>query len=208
MRNFPAELTVAALLVCALPAIVHAADDPAVARAREMLHRTQEALRQAQADNADLVRAKTDAEQKLQAAAKQIEAAQSGSKVAQASLNAKLTSAQGVQGELERRLSDANGQLAATNTKLGETSKQLAARESELAQFKQMLEQSKTANASCEDKNLKLYSYAEAVLERYKNKGVWSALAQKEPVFGFKEVGVENVVQEYQLKFASQKVKQ
>jgi DNA repair exonuclease SbcCD ATPase subunit len=207
MRNFLAGLTTAALLVCALPAMVRADDDSAVARAKEMLHRTQEALRQAQADNADLAHAKADAEQKLQAATQQIQATQSGSKSAQASLNAKLTSAQGVQAELERKLSDANAQLAATNTKLGDTSKQLAARESELAQVKQMLEQSKTANASCEDKNLKLYSYAEAVLERYKNKGVWASLAQKEPVFGFKEVGVENVVQEYRLKFAAERVK-
>jgi chromosome segregation ATPase len=207
MRNLPAGLTAAAMLACALPATVHAADDPTMARAKEMLHRTQEALRQAQSDNADLARAKADAEQKLQAATQQIQAAQSGSKSAQAALNAKLTSVQGVQAELEHKLGNANAQLAATNAKLGDSSKQLAARESELAQVKQMLEQSKTANASCEDKNLKLYSYAEAVLERYKNKGVWASLAQKEPVFGFKEVGVENVVQEYRLKFAAERVK-
>ena len=70
-----------------------------------------------------------------------------------------------------------------------------------------MLEQSKSANASCEDKNLKLYSYAETVLGLYKNKGVWAALSQKDPVLGLKEVDVENVVQEYQQKFASQKIK-
>jgi chromosome segregation ATPase len=208
MRNFLAGLIAAALLVCTLPTIVHAADDEAVVRAKEMLRRTQEALRQAQSDSADAVRAKTDAEQQLQAAAKRIDAEQSSSKTAQAALNAKLTAAQGAQAELERRLIDSNGQLAAANAKLGETSQKLGARDTELAQIRQVLEQSKTANASCEDKNLKLYSYAEAVLERYKNKGVWSALAQKEPVFGLKEVGVENVVQEYQAKFASQKVKQ
>jgi chromosome segregation ATPase len=172
-----------------------------------MLRRTQEALRQAQSENADLLRAKSDAEQKLQAAAQQTQTAQSGAKSAQASLNAKLTSAQGAQSELERKLNEANGKLAAANAGLGEASRQLAARDSELAQVKQMLEQSKTANASCEDKNLKLYSYAEEVLDRYKHKGVWASLAQKDPVLGFKEVDMENVVQEYQQKFASQKIK-
>jgi hypothetical protein len=65
----------------------------------------------------------------------------------------------------------------------------------------------RSANASCEDKNLKLYGYADEVLGLYKNKGVWAALSQKEPVLGLKEVDVENVVQEYQQKFASQKIK-
>ncbi|MGD0489905.1 MAG: hypothetical protein ABSC32_00040 [Steroidobacteraceae bacterium] len=206
MRNVLAGLA-AALLTCATPAIVHADEDATLARAREMLHRTQEALHQAQSDNADLVRAKADAEQKLQAAAKQIEAAQSGSKSAQASLNAKLTSAQGAQAELEHKLNDANERLAAARGKLDEASKELAARDSELGQVKQILEQSKTANASCEDKNLKLYGYAEEVLERYKNKGVWASLSQKDPVFGLKEVGIENILQEYQLKLASEKIK-
>jgi chromosome segregation ATPase len=207
MRNFLAGLTAAALLVCATPAIVHAADDEAVTRAKEMLRRTQEALRQAQSDSADAVRGKADAEQKLQAAAKQVDAAQSSSKAAQAALNSKLIAAQGTQAELESRLRDANERLAANGTKLAETSQKLTARDSELAQVKQLLEQSKTTNASCEDKNLKLYGYADEVLTRYKNKGVWAAMSQKEPVLGLKEVDVENVVQEYRVKFAAQKIK-
>jgi peptidoglycan hydrolase CwlO-like protein len=207
MRNFIAAMASLALLAGTMPAIVHAADDDVVARAREMLRRTQEALHQAQADNADLLRAKTEAEQKLQAATKQIDAVQSGSKAAQGALNAKLTSAQSVQTDLQNRLNDANSRLTATTAKLNGTASELAARNAELAQVKQMLEQSKTENASCEDKNLKLYSYAEAMLELYKKKGVWAALEQKDPVLGLKEVGVENVVQEYQLKFDSQKIK-
>lgn len=207
MRNLLAGVAAFTLLGCALPAIVHAADDDAVARAKEMLRRTQEALHQAQAENAELLRAKTDAEQKLQAATKQIDAVQSGSKAAQGALNAKLISAQSVQTDLQNRLNDANARLTATSAKLSGTASELAARNGELAQVKQMLEQSKNANASCEDKNLKLYSYAETVLGLYKNKGVWAALSQKEPVLGLKEVDVENVVQEYQQKFASQKIK-
>ena len=207
MRRLLAAFAVLTLLGSALPASVHAADDDAVARAKEMLRRTQEALHQAQAENADLLRAKTDAEQKLQAATKQIDAVQSGSKAAQGALNAKLTSAQSAQTDLQNKLNDVDARLTATNARLSGTASELAARNGELAQVKQMLEQSKSANASCEDKNLKLYSYAETVLGLYKNKGVWAALSQKEPVLGLKEVDVENVVQEYQQKFASQKIK-
>ena len=207
MRRLLAAFAVLTLLGSALPASVHAADDDAVARAKEMLRRTQEALHQAQAENADLLRAKTDAEQKLQAATKQIDAVQSGSKAAQGALNAKLTSAQSAQTDLQIKLNDVDARLTATNARLSGTASELAARNGELAQVKQMLEQSKSANASCEDKNLKLYSYAETVLGLYKNKGVWAALSQKDPVLGLKEVDVENVVQEYQQKFASQKIK-
>lgn len=207
MRNFLAAFAALTLFSSVLPAVVHAADDDTVARAKEMLRRTQEALHQEQAENADLLRAKTDAEQKLQAATKQIDAVQSGSKAAQGALNAKLTSAQNVQTDLQNRLNDANARLSSTNAKLNGTASELAARNAEIAQVKQMLEQSKTANASCEDKNLKLYSYAETVLGLYKNKGVWASLSQKDPVLGLKEVDVENVVQEYQAKFDSQKIK-
>ena len=101
MRRLLAAFAVLTLLGSALPASVHAADDDAVARAKEMLRRTQEALHQAQAENADLLRAKTDAEQKLQAATKQIDAVQSGSKAAQGALNAKLTSAQSAKTDLQ-----------------------------------------------------------------------------------------------------------
>jgi hypothetical protein len=52
-----------------------------------------------------------------------------------------------------------------------------------------------------------LYGYAEAMLDKYRNKGVWASLSQKDPVLGLKNVEVENVVQEYQLKFDSQKLK-
>jgi chromosome segregation ATPase len=200
-------LTALLIAAVAMPQLSRAADEDATARVREMLHRTQEALRQAQSDNADLTRAKIEAEQKLKAAAVELDAAHSGSKAAQASLNAKLTSVQGAQAQLEQRLNDAAERLTAANAKLGATEQQLAARDSELAQVKQGLQQSQAANASCETKNLKLYSYAQEVLQAYRKKGVWAALSQKDPVLGFKEVDIENVVQEYQVKFASQKIK-
>ena len=179
-------------------------------RLREQLRRTQEALRQAQADNADLTRAKLDAEQKMQAATKEIDNVKSSSKsahAAQASLQGQLEAARGTQETLEHKLEEANDRLAVTTSKLGEAFKQLAARNAELTQVKQSLEQSTAANVSCEAKNLALYGYAEEILQHYKTKGVWASLSQKDPVFGLKEVDVENVLQEYQLKFDSQKVK-
>ncbi len=126
---------------------------------------------------------------------------------AEQALQAQLQTTQGAQADLQRRLDDAAKRLVDESNKQVETARQLAAREVELADARQAIAQSRTVNASFEDKNLKLYTYAQEVLQRYQKKGVWASLFQKEPVLGLKEVAVENVVQEYQGKFDSQKVK-
>ncbi|MGO9935552.1 MAG: hypothetical protein ACLPV8_27595 [Steroidobacteraceae bacterium] len=193
------------MLACAVPHAAGAAEDT-TARLREVLHRTQEALHQAQSDNADLTRAKADAEQKLQAATRQLEAAYGVSK-AEVALRGQLQTTKAAQDDLTHKLSEATAALAAASLNQRATERQLAMRDAELAQVKQGLEQSKTAIAGCESKNLKLYAYAQEVLQAYRKKGVWAALSQKDPVFGLRDVQVQNVVQEYQLKFASEKIK-
>jgi chromosome segregation ATPase len=209
MRYYLGGLLTIGFLILVAPNIARAADDEN-ARLREMLHRTQEALRQAQSDNADLGRAKLDAEQKLQDAGKQLDSAKSASKAVQsskASLQAQLAAAQNTQANLQHSIDDANNRLGISNSKIGEMTRQLAARDAQLKDFTQSLEQSKAANTSCEAKNVALYGYARDVLKLYRNKGVWASLSQKDPVLGLKEVDVENVVQEYQLKLDAQKIK-
>jgi DNA repair exonuclease SbcCD ATPase subunit len=199
-------LTMAALATCGWSAAAQAGEDESLARAKEMLHRTQEALRQAQSDNADLGRAKADAEQKLQATTKELEAARGVSK-AELALRGQLQATKAAQDDLTHKLGDETNKLSALNAKLSEAATRVAADEKELAQVKHDLELSKTADTSCEAKNLKLYGYSQEVLQAYRNKGVWAALSQKDPVFGLKEVDVENVVQEYKVKLASEKIK-
>lgn len=180
--------------------------DARAAREREMLRRAQEALRQSQEENADLGRSKADAEQKLKDAASQLDSARNASKSAQSALKVQLQSAAAAQADLKQQLERAQQQIALLTSQQLETAKRLGARESELKQTQQDLQLGKTANASCEAKNLQLYEYSTELVQRYQKKGVWSALAQKEPVLGIKEVGIENVVQEYQEKLASQKI--
>jgi chromosome segregation ATPase len=185
-----------------------AADDPnsRASREREMLRRAQEALRQSQVDNGELSRAKADAEQKLKDAGAQLESARNASKSAQSALKAQLQTASGSHAALSQQLEQSKLQIAQLTSRQKETATQLATRESELKRAQQELQLGKTANASCEAKNLKLYEYSDELVQRYQHKGVWAALSQKEPVFGIKEVGVENVVQEYQEKLAAQKI--
>jgi chromosome segregation ATPase len=210
MRYHLPGLLAVTMLCAGVPHAARAADDD-TARLREMLHRTQEALRQAQADNADLTRARLDAEHKAQDNARQLETVKTTSLKAQsgkaAALQTQLDATRTTQENTQHALDDANGRLAALNAKLGEAQKQLAARDAQLKEVSLTVEQSKAANNSCEAKNVALFAYAQEVLQRYRKKGVWASLSQKDPVFGLKEVEVENVVQEYQLKFDSQKVK-
>jgi len=204
-KPLAALTTLAALvLLAAVPArLVWAADDQAAARAHEMLRRTQEALRQAQSDNAVLTQAKSDLDAKLRDATRQLDATRSGLNTAQGSLHA----VQAHQADLQGKYDDVSGRLAMTTDKLNEATKSLNTRNAELAQALQHLTESKQANVACEDKNGKLYTYGQEILDRYQHKGVWAALRQQEPVFGLRRVEIENVVQEYQLKMADQKLK-
>jgi cell division septum initiation protein DivIVA len=182
--------------------------DARAAREREMLHRAQEALRQSQTENGTLAQQKLEAEEKLKAAAQQLESARKSTQSAQSSLRTQLQNATTAQADLTRQLEDAKRQIAALTSREKETATQLAARDSQLKQTQQELDGSKAATTSCEAKNLKLYEYSQELVKRYERKGVWSSLAQKEPVFGFKQVGIENVIQEYQEKLDSQKIPQ
>ncbi len=204
--------TVAALwLGCVLAfttAGARAENDSTVAREREMLRRTQEALHQSQSDNAELSQAKQAAEQKVQEASREIESVRSASRSAEASLRTQLQNAATAQAGLQQRIDEANRQLAAVMAQQKETAGQLAARESELRQTQQTLAASQSADTLCEAKNLRLFEYSQELLQRYEKKGVWAALAQKDPVLGLKEVGIENLTQEYREKLASQKLQQ
>jgi chromosome segregation ATPase len=198
----------AALVVLAAVMGTAAADDSnsRSVREREMLRRAQEALRQSQEDNGELARAKTEAEQKLKSAGAELDAARNASRSAQSALKSKLQSAEAAQADLTQQLERAKQQLALLGAQQKDTASRLGARESELKQVQQELQASNAVNTSCEAKNLKLYTYADELVQRYQHKGVWTALSQKEPVFGIKEVGIENVVQEYQEKLAAQKI--
>jgi chromosome segregation ATPase len=204
MRGPAGGLLGVALLVCGAGTALGADPDPRGAREHEMLRRTQEALHQSQAENADLAAQKSavekQADEKLKAAAAELDSSRKASKSAQAALHGQLDAAAAAQAELTRKLAEANQQIAA------QTSQQQAAAE-QLKRTQQELDASKASNLSCETKNTQLYQYSRELMTRYQQKGVWAALAQKEPVTGIKEVGIENVLQEYQQKLDTQRVK-
>ena len=205
MQSYARGAAAIAVLLVTVQGSAFAADtDARVAREREMLRRTQEALRQSQAENAELVAQKTSTEQqadaKVKAATAELDSTRKASRSAQAALQAQLQSAAVKQAELTTLLADANRQLTAIASKQQNTA-------GELRHTQQDLEASEARNTACEAKNLQLYRYSQELMTRYQQKGVWAALGQKDPLFGVKEVGIENLLQEYQTKLDAQKIK-
>ena len=183
-----------------------AADDSKNSREREMLRRAQEALRQSQTESSALAQSKSEAEQKLKAADSQLDSLRNSSKSEQAGLRAKLKAAADSQAGLTSQLENARQQLAALSAKQTETARMLNERETLLKRVQSDLDASRTAGSSCEAKNVKMYEYSQELARRYENKGVWTAMRQKEPVTGIGGVGMENLLQEYREKAASQRV--
>jgi chromosome segregation ATPase len=206
MRNYRCRVVVMTVLLLSASGSLFGADSNVrESREREMLRRAQEALRESQAENAQLeaqkAQAAEQADVKLKAATTQLDSARRASRAAQAALQAQLDDAGSARADLSRKLADANQQIALLTRQQQDTA-------SQLKQTQQQLDASKASDASCQAKNLKLYEYSQELVTRYQKKGVWAALTQKEPVTGLKEVGVENVVQEYQEKLAKQKIAQ
>ena len=200
-----------AIAFAALVAAGGAAADPTDRESREqqMLERTRQALHDSQAANDELARAKSEAEQKLKALNDDLAAARKQSRSAQStqgSLRSQLQAATTAQDALRRELEGKSHQLEDLEGRQHELQTRLVQSESDLKQAQQELSVTKVEVASCDNKNLKLYTYSQDILEQYHRKGVWAALAQKEPVTGIEQVHIDNVLQEYQQKLAAQKL--
>jgi len=195
-----------ALVLVGMSSLSSGADDSKSSREREMLRRAQEALRQSQTENGTLAASKLESEQKLKAAAAELDAARKSVKSAQSASGAKLKAAIEAQAETARQLENSKKQIAALTAKQQEMANALSGRESDIKRLQVDLETSRAAGTACEAKNLKLYEYSQDLAHRYQKKGVWAALSQKEPVLGLGGVKEENLLQEYQQKFDSQRL--
>jgi uncharacterized protein (DUF3084 family) len=69
------------------------------------------------------------------------------------------------------------------------------------------LKQTETNLNSCESKNLRLYEAGKEILSSYENKNVLDSVLKDEPIFKFKSVEMEAVVQEYEDKIRNEKYK-
>lgn len=221
LRAWPvACLAVLALLV--LPGMGHAQEDKKAAREREQARRVQQAQQQAQQalkkveeEKAAILREKAEVDAKLKDATSRIGAAEKAARALQGAavrarrLEDDLKREKEAAAALQAKLDDGGRRIGAAGVLQTETQRTLASREAQLKQVQAALLQSRTQATAeigvCEDKNAKLYAHGAELMRLYRDKTAFDALRQAEPVTGLKAVAIENLLEEYRDKLATQR---
>jgi chromosome segregation ATPase len=194
-------------------------------RERQALHRAQQMISQLEQDKQSLQQAKSEAEAKLAALSKDVDrlkldASRAKSHIGEyehavgewekqnIELKSRLAEAERTIEESKRNAETAQRGFAQTtleNQRNWESEKK--ALEGAVGEGRQSIRQQEERAAACEDKNRKLAGIALDALRRYKNKGVWEALRQSEPVLGLHSVEVENLLEEYRDKVDAETIR-
>ncbi len=119
----------------------------------------------------------------------------------QASLESSTREATSVRTKLggtEKRLERTTGQLREVVAKYKEQALKLRETEAQRNELQANLEATSRQLEDAERKNLALYQINRDVLAEFEQEGPWDGLLRKEPVTGFKQVEIENLVQEYE----------
>lgn len=201
------SLLLAPVLTCAQPAQDKTAERTArrlqlqMQTLQQQMQEAQAAKAKADADNTRLDAEKAAVQSKLARQAQEIPRAQAALRKA----NEDLQEAARARAELAARVADlerqlaenkrvADATLAAKDRFLEQALKVRATEQIELQgrhdmQARQVLE--------CSDKNVRLVKLNAELLDRYRKKGVSDVLAQRDPVLGFGDVQMFNLVQDY-----------
>ncbi len=107
------------------------------------------------------------------------------------------TRAQETGNALRDRIKDQQEKLQKVVDKYKELVETLRQVETERTQLQTSTKTQATQLDTCSSDNLKLYELGLELADLYENKGVWTALVEKEPVTQLKRVELENRVQEY-----------
>ncbi len=166
----------------------------ALARAQAMLKQLNDAKQQLEVDNAKLKASNASLEQqvkitRLNVSAREADIAARGQELG--ATKDKLTRLEARNAQLTARLEEVVG-------KYKELSREHKTLETDKAALESDLHASRTALADAEQKNRAMYQMSQEILERYQHKSRWTALLQKEPFTGIKQVEVESAMQDYE----------
>ncbi|WP_200383440.1 hypothetical protein [Rhodocyclus tenuis] len=180
----------------ALPAF--AADkknDPAKEQARRM----QQMQRKFEQEKSQLTQEKAELEEKFKEASGELEETRKQA--------TRKTSA------LEKQLAATRNEKEALGSKLAETEQRLAAlteqqrnTEAERKRLETLAAEQKKSLADCAARNEKLHEQGVELLERYEQKGCFSAALQGEPFTGLKRVAIENFMEDNRERLDEQKL--
>lgn len=198
----PAIVIVAACILCCAGA--QAQQSPAEARLRDQLRQTTLDLRQAQDENSAL-------KLKLEQATPAVPAAQPAAAAAdQAKLRGLAVQVQAGNARataLQRQLDEAQKSLEQWKQAYDQVVALAKARDAEAKKYQGLYGEADTRGKSCEADNVKLVQIGDELLERYKHKGVWSAMGDAEPLTGLHRVDMEKLAQDYHARIVDATVK-
>src|SRR5262245_53430859 len=167
--------------------------------------------------------------QQLTAEKTRLEADNAKQKTELDKVNAELKTLRDAQAGLERRLGQSEASLTqtnASNTRNAATVEQLRAREAEIvAEYRKLAETLRTTEVErnelrtmlasrdsalnqCVTNNQKLFETGNEVLDRYEDKGCFSAVRENEPFTQNRRVKLQNLVDEYRWALEDQKLRE
>ena len=196
------SLTTVFVLLLALLALPANAETKKPDPQREQIRRLQQVQRKTEQEKATLQLEKSAVEEQLKAST---EKAQDLEKSAQRSASvAKQKTAQIT--TLEEQIAELKARLAESEKHVAQGAESQQKSLAEISRLQIQLGKLNKDLAASEAKNLQLYKYSVELMDQYKNKGVWSGVAQMEPFTGLKRVEIENLLDEYRDKLDAQKV--
>lgn len=164
--------------------------DARVAQQLQQLSNEQVAL---QAENTKLKQELEQAKAELQKVSSAAKASESRSRALEVSAARGTTASQQAEEQLER----SRTQLQELVTKFRETVQSLRDVEAERGTLKGQLAARDHELKTCVDRNAAFYNLNTEVLDRMKNRGFWSSVAEREPFTRLKRVELENLSDDY-----------
>lgn len=180
------------------------AAERAARRAQQQIQALQQQLEQAEAAKVAAQKERDDLKQRLatreqaeaRAAATQRQSQQQAKELeaARDALSARVP-------DLERQLADQRqasvAVVATKDRELAAAARRQQDLEGERSAWQQRFVQQARLNTECMDRNERLVSLGGELLQRWQRKGVQEAMQQREPLLGFRDVEMFNLVQEY-----------
>jgi chromosome segregation ATPase len=188
-------------------------------REREMLRRVQAALQRSEQEKAKLQEEKSKLEQEKADLAAKLQATGKVQKELSAARKKQGEQAQLIE-QTQRQLDLSKAKAAELETKLEKMTRRASSSEDQGkqlgAQIKDLGEKLEQQRAiigrqtqmvqACDERNAKLVGLTNELVAKYRDKGVWDALAQREPFTGIQEVRIQNAMQEYREKADALKI--
>lgn len=186
----------AVLLAVAVPTAAQAQSTDAQARLRDLLRQTTLELRDAQSQNVEL-RAKID---ELNAQRAATTASASRTNIDTSALRRAQNEAEQLRAALadsRRAIEERDQELAQWKQAYGQAEQLARTRDADAKQLDELQRTLVTTVNDCERDNAQLVDLAEEVLDSYRNKGVWDAMRDAEPLTGIHRVQLETLAQKY-----------